>query len=95
MFVRSSARTNPVGSLLAAASTVSSSNGNEFAIACDQIADQRGIAARTSLRNPTERAEHQFGRKAGKGRVIGIVHAGWKLRLIRIKVASTSDCSLV
>jgi hypothetical protein len=37
----------------------------------------------------------QSGRKARKERVIGIVPAGWKLRLIRIKVASISDYRLV
>jgi translation initiation factor RLI1 len=33
--------------------------------------------------------------KWGKRAVIGIVHAGWKLRLIRIKVASISDYRFV
>jgi hypothetical protein len=38
---------------------------------------------------------HQFGGKARKERVIGIVHAGWRLRLIRIDGSSISDDRLV
>ena len=52
-------------------------------------------ACNNNNRRVLERAEHQFGRKARKERVIGIVPAGWKLRLIRIKVASISDDRLV
>jgi len=85
MVVRSRARINPVGSLRAAASTVSSSIIDEFAIARDRIADQCGL----------ECTEHQLGEKSGKELVIAIVPAGWKLRLNRIKVASISDYRLV
>ncbi len=34
---------------------------------------------------------HQFGGKARKERVIGIVHAGWRLRLIRIDGSSIKE----
>jgi hypothetical protein len=33
--------------------------------------------------------------KGGEERVISIVHAGWKLRLSRIEIASISDYRLV
>ena len=74
--------------------------GDEFAIARDQIPNQGGLAALPRPRNHDdrcvlERGGHQFGGKAGKERVIGIVHAGWKLRLIRIDGSSISDYRLV
>ena len=53
--------------------------GDEFAITRDQIADQCGLAALTRPRTG----------------VISIVPAGWKLRPVRIKVASISDYRLV
>jgi hypothetical protein len=85
MVVRSRARINPVGSLRAGASTVSSSIIDEFATARDRIADQCGL----------ECTEHQLGEKSRKELVIAIVPAGWKLGLNRIKVASISDYRLV
>ena len=75
-------------------------HGDEFAIARDQIADQGGLAALARPRNHDdrrvlERGGHQFGGKARKERVIGIVHAGWRVRLIRIDGSSISDYRLV
>jgi hypothetical protein len=59
-----------------------------------------GLAALARPRNHDdrrvlERGSHQFGGKAGKERVIGIVHAGWQLRLVRIDSSSISDYGLV
>jgi hypothetical protein len=56
-------------------------HGDEFAIASDQIADPGGLAALARPRNHNdrrvlERGGNQFGGKARKQRVIGIVDAG-------------------
>ena len=56
-------------------------HGDEFAIASDQIADPGGLAALARPRNHNdrrvlERVGNQFGGKARKQRVIGIVDAG-------------------
>ena len=69
-------------------------------IACDQIANQCGLATLTRTRNHDnrrvlERGSHQFCGKARKEFVSGIVHTGWRLRLIRINGSSISDYRLV
>ena len=51
-------------------------------------------AFRTDHRSVLERGGHQFGGKARKERVIGIVHAGWRLRLFRIIDSSDPERKL-
>jgi len=85
----------------AAASTVSSSNGNVSARLKDApvVTVTEASSVRQDHTGPRfgrgQPRIHQFARKVGKRAVIGIVHAGWKLRLIRIKVASISDYRFV
>ena len=45
--------------------------------------------------SPSAKGYYQFGGKARKEHLIGIVHAGWRLRLIRIDGSSISDYRLV
>ena len=64
------------------------------------VGDPNGLAALARPRNHDnrrvlERGGHQFAGKARKEHMIGIVHAGWRLRLFRINVTSIPDYRLV
>jgi len=97
--VRSSPRTKPVGSLRAAASSVSSSRVM-YSDCPRQIADQCCLAALAGTSDHDnwcvlECGGHEFNRKAGKECVLSVSHSGCKLRPIRINDASISDYKLV